>query len=125
MSRELIERIVRELDNEFWDEETNKTFIDCKAEIERLQLANETLSALNVEYLERVKLLETELWRESKALELSKQEPVAWMYSVGDRKEVLFREFHQDELVDGCLVTPLYTSPQCHIVDNNKEKSYG
>lgn len=29
-----------------------------KAEIERLTLANETLSALNVEYLERVKLLE-------------------------------------------------------------------
>jgi len=32
--------------------------LDCKAEIERLLLANETLKELSVEYLERVKALE-------------------------------------------------------------------
>jgi hypothetical protein len=38
-------------------------------------------------------------------------EPVAWMYTVGERKEVIFRYFPQNELVDGCFVTPLHTHP--------------
>lgn len=65
MNRELIERIddyMRSDDGLFktampsYEVRVSASFLTAiKAEIERLQLANETLSALNVEYLERVK----------------------------------------------------------------------
>ncbi len=42
----------------------------------------------------------------------NKQEPVAWIYSVGDRHAVELRLYRDDELVDGCVVTPLYAEPQ-------------
>lgn len=128
MNRELIERIGRYA--EIWHNYSLAELLqDCKSEIERLQqvIKNEVYKDIKKQYdldlLSEIGLcqdeikhlrientrLEVELTKALKAKPVG--EPVAWMYSVGDRKEVLFREFPQDELVDGCSVTPLYTLP--------------
>lgn len=39
------------------------------------------------------------------------QEPVAWMYSVKGKTQIDFKRYPDDELVDNCIVTPLYTTP--------------
>ena len=124
MSRELIERIqsaIRACESDC--PILKATLTDCKTEINRLTLANETLSALNVEYLGRVKVLETELWRESKALELSKQddmdseqEPVAWAVTRDGNRYYVdtldYTQFIDDITNHGATYEPLYTSPQ-------------
>lgn len=77
MNRELIERIGRYAER--WHNYSIARLLnDCKAEIDRLTLANETLSALsalNVEYLERVKALELPKQDDMD----SEQEPVAYV----------------------------------------------
>jgi len=40
------------------------------------------------------------------------EDPVAWIYSLGDQHAVELRHYRDDELVDGCVVTPLYAHPQ-------------
>jgi len=92
--------------------------LDCKAEIERLTLANETLSALNVEYLERVK-----------ALELPKQEPVAYVSKMAlealASNTITSARVWGKENIDPSDEIPLYTSPNNHIVDLGKQVGDG
>lgn len=106
MSNELIERIDEYLKNYLGADLARQILKDCKAEINRLLLANEILLGENISLDHTCAMLASD-----NCLTEAISEPVAWIYSVGDRKEVLFREFPQDELVDGCFVTPLYTAP--------------
>lgn len=115
MNRELIERIGWYAER-WHNYSIAKLLNDCKAEIDRLTLANEALSALNVEYLERVK-----------ALELPKQEPVAYMHHFIDPYDYvpdILLSFNKDPVTNETLCEPLYTSPNNHIVAVNNMINY-
>ena len=79
--------------------------------LEQPQTPDDLLRQSEREGWRYAKECEAEVKRLRQALKQPEQEPVAWMYSVKGKTQIDFKRYPDDELVDNCIVTPLYTAP--------------